>query len=70
MRLGTLRRNDGYIYNAFVRNGGVLHGSLVQFDIIMQFYGLHGLRVSVRPFVVDCRDDIRVKRTIVADSID
>ena len=70
MRLGALRSNDGYIYKIFVRTGDVLHGSLVQFDIIMYLYRLQGLRVLNRSFVVDSRDDIRVKRTSVLDSVD
>ena len=70
MRLGALRSNDGYIYKIFVRTGDVLHGSLVQFDINIYFNRLHSLIVSVRLFVVDSRDDIRVKRTSVLDSVD
>ena len=60
----------GYIYKIFVRTGDMLHGSLLQFDIIMYCYRIQGLRVSVRSFVVDSRDDIRVKRTSVSDSVD
>ena len=37
----------GYIYKIFVRTGDVLHGSLVQFGIIMYLNRLHSLRVSV-----------------------
>ena len=68
--LGALRSNDGYICRIFVRTGDVLHGSLVQFDIIMYLYRLQGLRVLNRSFVVDSRDDIRVKKTSVSDSVD
>ena len=70
MRLGALKSNDGYICRIFVHTGDVLHGSLVQFDILMYFYRFHCLRVSNRLFVVDSRDDIRVKRTSVLDSVD
>ena len=65
-----LRSNDGYIHRMFVRTGDVLHGSWVQFDIIMYVNRFHGLKVSARSSVVASRDDIRVKRTRFADSVD
>ena len=57
MRLGTLRSNDGYIYKIFVRNSDVLHGSFVQFGIMMYFIGF---TVSEYP----CDDSLSIHETI------
>ena len=44
-----------------IRTGDVLHGSLVQFDIIRYRKRLT-VSISIRSFFVDSGDDIQVKR--------